>query len=158
MVAKSYQHLQQIGLPYNKGSRMYVKILLNNKGVREVRWYSETEYKKMYPQDTVIRTNDARARFCFFPNNKLYIACGDAEKVNTFFMEETHHFGRYCATWGWYVGTWAKEFNKETLAAYKARMKELGIGFYTIDYSQISDENNNIYSFDKIKEILYGHK
>lgn len=52
MVAKSYQALKQIGEPYAVGNKMYVRIETKN-GEKQVRWYTESEYNKLYPEDKV---------------------------------------------------------------------------------------------------------
>ena len=51
MVAKSYQELPIIGEPYIKNNRMYVLVKTKSNREKEVRWYSDQEYAKMYPQD-----------------------------------------------------------------------------------------------------------
>lgn len=151
MVAKSYQSFQQISEPYEKNKRMYIKIQTNN-GVREVRWYTEAQYEKMYGIK-IEKIDDARKRFGFFPNDTLYIAHGTQEALNTFFIDETQHFGRYCAKWGWYIGIWAKNYNNEILKLYKQRMKELNITFSCLNYKDISDSKGSILSW----EDMNGH-
>lgn len=51
MVAKSYQNLQQIGEPYTRNGRQYIKVATKS-GEKEVRFYSEDEYYRMYPDET----------------------------------------------------------------------------------------------------------
>ena len=53
MVAKSYQKLTFVDEPYaGKSGKMYQKVLNENTGkIYEVRWYTEDEYYKMYPED-----------------------------------------------------------------------------------------------------------
>ena len=53
MVAKSFQSLRQIGEPYTKNGRQYVKVEKKSGGEREVRWYTEAEYAKMYPDEKI---------------------------------------------------------------------------------------------------------
>ena len=48
MVAKSYQNLQRICEPYESKGRMYVKVLTAAGREKEVRWYTEREYMKIY--------------------------------------------------------------------------------------------------------------
>lgn len=148
MVAKSYQSCTQIDQPYNKNGRMYIKVQ-TAKSVREVRWYTDQEYEKMY-DIKLNKIDDARSRFGFFPDDNLYIARGTTEALHTFFLEETHHFGRFCAAWGWYIGTWAKAYDKDTLRAYKARLQELNIHFYKLNYATISDKNGSILPWEEI--------
>lgn len=148
MVAKSYQSCAQIGNPYSKNNRMYIQVQTAN-GMREVRWYTDKEYEKMY-NVKLNKIDDARGRFGFFSDDNLYIARGTAEALDTFFTKETKHFGRFCAAWGWYIGTWAKSYDKDTLRAYKSRMQELNIRFYKLPYSAISDKNGSILPWEEI--------
>ena len=48
MVAKSFQKYEH-GEPYLKNGRMYVKLSTG----REVRWYNDAEYERMYPGEKV---------------------------------------------------------------------------------------------------------
>lgn len=148
LIAKSYQNYPQIGAPYSKGKNTYIKIQTPS-GVREVRWYTEAQYEKLYGVK-IDKIDDARQRFGFFPNDTLYIAHGTPEALTTFFSIETKHFGRYCVKWGWYVGVWAKEFNVELLKKYKSRMKELSITFYCLHYNKISDEKGSILPWEEM--------
>ena len=48
MIAKSFQKYAITSEPYLKNGRLYVTISTG----REVRWYSEAEYNKMYPSSS----------------------------------------------------------------------------------------------------------
>ena len=49
MVAKSFQNMKQLGEPFNEKGKMYVNVKNEKSGtVRKVRWYTESEYAKMY--------------------------------------------------------------------------------------------------------------
>ena len=50
-VAKSYQELNILCEPYQKNGRAYVKVKTKSGSEKEVRWYTDAEYAKMYPQD-----------------------------------------------------------------------------------------------------------
>ena len=52
-VAKSYKELPICGEPYEKNKRMYVVVECKNGHRKEVRWYTEDEYAKMYPEEEV---------------------------------------------------------------------------------------------------------
>lgn len=52
MVAKSYQALKQVGEPYAVNNKMYVRVQTKS-GEKQVRWYTESEYNKLYPEDKV---------------------------------------------------------------------------------------------------------
>lgn len=55
-VAKSYQALTQIGEPYELNGKMYVKVQAKS-GAKQVRWYTDREYAKMYPEDKSVLTS-----------------------------------------------------------------------------------------------------
>ena len=54
MVAKSFQKMEVISEPYNENGRAYVIVKNKDTGkTRAVRWYTESEYAKLYPEETV---------------------------------------------------------------------------------------------------------
>ena len=102
MVAKSYQKLKQACDPYVKSNgRMYVKVIGTNGKEKEVRWYSEDEYAKMYPAD-VIETDPFKNQKDILGFQKGYITIfkGDQEKYEDWFNRS---IARYCRFWGWYI-------------------------------------------------------
>ena len=52
MVAKSFQNSEILCEPYTLNGRQYVKIATKSGGERQVRWYSDDEYYRMYPDET----------------------------------------------------------------------------------------------------------
>lgn len=99
MVAKSYQNLQQIGTPYSVNGRMYVKVAAPT-GPKQVRWYTENEYRSMYGAD-------AAATQEVYKTQKEVL--GFAEGYITIFRGETFDHkeelrtagARYSRWWGW---------------------------------------------------------
>ena len=102
MVAKSYQSLEIIGEPYSKNGRAYVKVLTKKGTQKEVRWYTEKEYNKMYG----IKEEEKKKLFnqkkvlgfekgyiTIFRGGKLY------EENDEYFMYSP---ARYTRWWGWY--------------------------------------------------------
>ena len=128
MVAKSYQSLTRLSNPFEENGKEYVIVLTKTEIEKKVRWY---------PEETPI---NYRALFAFFPDDSLYVARGTEEALTLFFTKETHHFGRYCEKWGWYIGTWVKEINVADVRLYKARMKELGISLFKMSYDTAFSE------------------
>ena len=49
-VAKTYAHMEIQGEPFSENKRMYVNVLAP-KGIKKVRWYSDAEYARMYPNE-----------------------------------------------------------------------------------------------------------
>lgn len=103
MVAKSYQKMTLVNDPYAKDNgRLYIKVLNENTGkVKEVRWYDEEEYYKMYPEDRPeekLFTN--QKRILGFDEGYITIFKGDIEAHEHWFERS---IARYCVHWGWYV-------------------------------------------------------
>ena len=103
MVAKSYQTYEIVSEPYAVGGKQYVKIKHPKTGnVRQARWYTETEYNKLYPE--VKSADDFK-----FKNQKQ--ALGFEKGYITIFKGDTYpHLDwfrksicRYTRWWGWYV-------------------------------------------------------
>ena len=58
MVAKSYQSLNVITEPYLKNKRMYILVETKSGKEKEIRWYTNQEYAKMYPEEKKDKTKD----------------------------------------------------------------------------------------------------
>lgn len=72
-VAKTYATFAIDGEPFQENGRAYVNII-TPKGLKKVRWYTDTEYKRMYP-DAVIENDimNFNARHAFGFDEKGYI-------------------------------------------------------------------------------------
>lgn len=98
-VAKSFQGLDIICEPYFVEGRKYVKVR-NDKGlVRQVRWYSDYEYAKMYgeelPSKKILTVKDALG----FTNGYITIFKGDTYSLLDWFKSAG---AKYKPAWGWY--------------------------------------------------------
>ena len=66
-VAKTYEKMVLVGEPFQENGKMYVNVQAP-KGIKKVRWYSDAEYRRMYPNAVVendIMNFDARHAFGF---------------------------------------------------------------------------------------------
>ena len=101
MVAKSYKSLEIIGSPYIANGRQYVKVRTANGNLKQVRWYSEKEYAKMYPNDEIAAAPSTASQREILGFQKGYITIF---KGNTY--EDKEYFktnsARYNRLWGWY--------------------------------------------------------
>lgn len=104
MVAKSYQSLEIVGDVYNSQGRPYVKVRTKNGNLRQVRWYSEREYAKMYPEERVVALEDKyhKTQKEIFGFDKGYITIfkGNTYEEKEYFRENA---ARYTKFWGWYI-------------------------------------------------------
>ena len=103
MVAKTYQSLEIQGEPFEENKRMYVNVI-TTKGLKKVRWYSETEYRRMYP-DAVIEDNSPmnfNARQAFGFGEKGYITIYKGQNVKEWAENDRTNIW-YNLTFGYYT-------------------------------------------------------
>ena len=103
MVAKSYQGLEILCEPYElaKG-RLYVKVRTKSGANKEVRWYTEAEYAKMYPEakeEVKPAGPTDRKTALGFKNGYITIFKGDTYSYLDWFRSSSARFAR---PWGWY--------------------------------------------------------
>lgn len=100
MVAKTYQNLEVVGDVYILNGKRYVQVRMASGALKKVRWYTEKEYLKMYP-DAIAPSGKMRTQKEVLGFDKGYITIF---KGNTF--EDKEYFkmnsARYCRMWGWY--------------------------------------------------------
>lgn len=105
MVAKSYQKMKQLGMPYKEKGRTYVRVV-SDKGVEKVvRWYTDAEYAKMYPEDKKDKTKDPYYKpqkyTLGFDKGYITIFRGYKEELHEEWFKQS--ICRYARWWGWYV-------------------------------------------------------
>ena len=105
MVAKSYQDLPICGEPYEKNKRKYVIVECKNGHRKEVRWYTDAEYAKMYPQDGIVAdTLGKKIRsvkdVLGFSKGYITIFKGDTYPLLEWFQQSSCRFHNF---WGWYL-------------------------------------------------------
>lgn len=110
MVAPSFQKMRQLDEPFLSSGKMYVRILNEKTGnERIVRWYTEAEYRKAYPNSN--QEVSVTASTSTVPKNCQKAALGFKEGPITIFKgvteEDEEYFrlsiARYCTWWGWYL-------------------------------------------------------
>lgn len=102
-VAKTYQSLEQQGEPFVENKRTYVNVI-TTKGIKKVRWYSDTEYRRMYPEEEKHDIMDFNARHAFGFGELGYITIyrGNQSDLKKF-VEEHHESFRRNLTFGYYT-------------------------------------------------------
>lgn len=103
-VAKTYAKMELNGEPFKENGRMYVNVLAP-KGLKKVRWYSDAEYKRMYPEEVIehdIMDFDARSAFGFGDLGYITVYKG-SETVLDAFVDEHHELFRRNLTFGYYT-------------------------------------------------------
>lgn len=103
MVAKSFQSMTIINEPYMVNGKMYVQVKNEKTGnTRQVRWYTEEEYAKMYPEAKPVDKNFFKPQKEVFGFDKGYITIfkGDTYANLEWFQKSIARYTRY---WGWYI-------------------------------------------------------
>ena len=103
-VAKSYQNMKQLGVPYKDKGKAYVRVM-TQKGVEKVvRWYDDNEYAKMYPEEKKDRSKDPYYKpqkiVLGFEKGYITIFKGNKPEHEEWFEDSICRFARW---WGWYV-------------------------------------------------------
>lgn len=101
MVAKSFQSLEIVGEPYTASGRKYIKVRTKTGTLKQVRWYSEAEYARMYPEISAVSDSQTKTQKEILGFEKGFITIF---KGNTYFDRDYFKLNsaRYHKFWGWY--------------------------------------------------------
>lgn len=88
-VAKTYAHMEIQGDPFSENKRMYVNVLAP-KGIKKVRWYSDAEYARMYPNE-VKDEPEFNAYRAFGFNDSDYITLYKGRNVEEWAENDRHN-------------------------------------------------------------------
>ena len=104
-VAKSYQDLEIVGDVFASSGRQYVNVKLKSGKLKTVRWYSDAEYRKMYPEAVAAdRSTDPHYKpqkeVLGFTKGYITIFKGDTYSEIEWFRAS---IARYARFWGWYI-------------------------------------------------------
>ncbi len=105
MVAKSYQTLEVVGDVYISKGRQYVQVRTKNGDLKQVRWYSEKEYARMYPDEVRTVSEEENPYFKTqkqifgFDNGFITIFKGNTYEDKEYFKLNS---ARYTRWWGWF--------------------------------------------------------
>lgn len=92
------------GEPFKENGRMYVNVLAP-KGLKKVRWYSDAEYRRMYPNEVIVNDImdfDARSAFGFGDLGFITIYKGSQKSVENC-AEANRSYFRRNLTFGYYT-------------------------------------------------------
>lgn len=106
MVAKSFQNLPIVEEPYEVNGKMYCKVRKKTGTIQQVRWYTESEYAKLYPEAKITaadRSTDPYYRpqkdVLGFIDGYITIFKGETYPALEWFKASPARYTRY---WGWY--------------------------------------------------------
>lgn len=161
MVAKSYQNSEILCEPYKENGKMYVNVALKTNPCKKVRWYTEAEYKKMYPEIKVtpkienngdyLRENNHKLKetlgFGEAPNDFIYIIKGyEDEKHKAYFFNSP--CCRRCGWWGF--------FYNHNAAVLPTDMPE-GTELVKLYWNEVGNPDDTLKPRGIIANIVYNH-
>ena len=101
LVAKSYQDLLQVGDIFTRNGKNYIKVQMKNGSLKEVRAYSEAEYRKYNPEVKIIKaTKGPREILGFGDLGYIWLFKGNSYENLDWFQRNPTRFARM---WGWYL-------------------------------------------------------
>lgn len=104
-VAKSYEGLPFVSEPYILNGREYIKVRMKNGTIKQVRSYSESEYKKYNPPVEIIQPAKSRRNVLGFGEQGfIWLFKGNTPDAIYEDLDWFHDSPcRYARTWGWYL-------------------------------------------------------
>lgn len=141
-VAKTYEKMVIQGEPFKENGRMYVNVAAP-KGQKKVRWYTDAEYRRMYP-DTVVEHNtmDFNAKHAFGFEETNYITLYKGKDVEGWANEDRTHIYYNC-TFGFY-----------TPGRFQLPHLNKGIEPVQLQWEQIVDHDTRMKPHEEVKKIV----
>lgn len=147
-VAKSYQRCDIMGEPFVKNGRKYVTIETPFGMMKNVRWYTDAEYARMYKEDPKT-TESLRDVLGFGDAGYITIYLGNTYENLSWFKAEPEC--RYHKIWGWYTPS-DKELPEDIPE---------GISTARLEWEKVVDGNgtavNETKAQDAVNEIKYAN-
>ena len=144
MVAKSYQGLEIVSDIYTVNGRTYVKVRLANGADKQVRWYSDSEYERLYGE----KVSKDHSNDPFYKSQKEVL--GFKEGYITIFQGDTYSVketlkaagARFTRWWGW------------SIAGGQEIPEIEGIKPVRLDWSVVGLDDEVIKSEDEVKAAV----
>ena len=145
-VAKYYENMKIQGEPFKENGRMYVNVLAP-KGIKKVRWYSDAEYRRMYP-DAEIRNDimdfDARTAFGFGAEG--YITIYRGANVEAWADEDRTNI-RFNLTFGYF-----------TPGRLDTPVLTNGVKAIRLTWDEVKDHDNRMKTHEAVRKYIANLK
>ena len=141
-VAKTYAKMEISGEPFRESGRMYVNVI-TPKGQKKVRWYSDAEYHRMYPNDAFEKhAMDFDARYAFGFREAGYITVYKGRNVEEWAEDDRNNIW-HNLTFGYY-----------TPGVLELPRLIEGIEPIKIMWEQVAAEGNRMRPHEEVKKII----
>ena len=130
--AKTYAKCEMQGEPFKENGRTYIYVNTTS-GAKKVRWYTEAEYAKMYPDEVSQETNimmtfNARQAFGFGEKGYIIIYSGDEETIKNWAQDVYPPRAWHNLTFGYYTPSTIKnEIPPESISSFKLSWDEVKV-------------------------------
>ena len=147
MVAPSFQNFEFLTEPYSANGKMYIRIRNpKTRTERQVRWYTEKEYYKLYPEEKVKSNNNDKyyrplKEVLGFNKGYITLIRGD---IDNNFGWLANSIARYHKYWGWYI------ISTENIP----NDIPIGLNFYQLEWESIGLDEKTLKSENVIKKFL----
>lgn len=139
-VAKTYAHMEIQGEPFSENKRMYVNVLAP-KGIKKVRWYSDAEYARMYPNE-VKDEPEFNAYRAFGFDNSNYITLYKGRNVEEWAENDRHNI------WNNLI------FNYYTPGRLELPNLTDGIEAVQLKWEQVAAKGNTMKPAEEVQKIV----
>lgn len=157
-VAKTYQNFKIETEPYLMNGRQYVKVRASTGALKEVRWYSDAEYAKLYPKEkessfSLIENRNSpfwkpQKHTLGFEKGYITIYSGIDDPYNDYMRSIGCNYRRW---WGWCLHS-----DKELAGPLPS-----GVIAHRLNWSDISDNDETVFRDENkviaaVEKVLYG--
>lgn len=141
-VAKTYANMEISGDPFKESGRMYVNVV-TPKGLKKVRWYSDAEYRRMYP-DAVVEKDimDFNARHAFGFGEEGYITLYKGRNVEEWAENDRTNI--------WYN----LDFNYYTPGRLGRPALTNGVEAIQLKWEEVAAEGNKMKPHEEVQKIV----
>lgn len=141
-VAKSYATYPIIGEPFEENKRMYVNVQAP-KGPKKVRWYTDKEYNKLYPDTPIVHNvMDFNAYHAFGFDGAGYITIYKGINVEEWAENDRTNIW-YNLTFGYY-----------TPSKFESPKILNGIRAIQLKWEDVKDHDNMMKSHEEVQKIV----
>ena len=139
-VAKSYEGLEVVEPEYNKNKKTYCKVRTKSGTVKEVRTYTEAEYRKMYPDAPTTTVKCNQRKMLGFDKGYITIFKGPVAQ-NEHFFEKSN--ARNHVAFGWYI-----------VSSEEVPQLPDSITPIQLFWNEVGNEDNSLKPIEEVKKIV----
>ena len=144
-VAKTYSKLELSGEPFQENGRMYINVIAP-KGIKKVRWYTDAEYRRMYPEEkNDIMDFNARHAFGFDELGYITIYRGDESLIENFVESHRESFWRNLT------------FNYYTPSSLPVPELPNGIEAIQLKWEEVQDHDDRMKPHEEVAAYIANH-